>query len=209
MALKEVVQLAFSFVLAAASSYLATLLIVRLLKRRMSVPIPVSNARVRFSSGQAMYRSRFLEAASDRWSFAAPMSRDAYVPITLGTKLIVETYSERGKILFETTVIGRSREQGSIEVAVPTKFQVVDRRTGAKRWSGGEGEVCIGDFTADVIDRSQTGIAVRLRNPDLQPQDVNEEITVRFPGNEVRLGRVVEAFRAQGATMVRIAFQGS
>lgn len=108
-----------AFVLAIAFGAGVSTLVRRL--RRPSMPVPSPGAPLRIRADAAVYRSRFLEVGMDGWVFAAPLQRDAYVPLRVGEDLVVEAEEAEGRLVFRATLVDRCGDSGRMVMSRPVQ----------------------------------------------------------------------------------------
>lgn len=96
--------------------------------RRPPMPMPTPGAPLRIRADEAVYRSRFLEAATDGWVFAAPLQRDAYVPLRVGEDLVVEAEEPEGRLIFRAKLVERCSTTGRMVMSRPMHVFRADAR---------------------------------------------------------------------------------
>ena len=87
--------------------------------RHSTVIVPDRGASLRIRASSAVYRSRFLEAGPHGWDFAAPLQRDAYVPLRVGEDVVIEVEETEGRLIFRSKIIARCGETGRMTIARP------------------------------------------------------------------------------------------
>jgi len=100
---------------------------VRRVRHRAPLAPPRGSA-LRIRAERAVYRTRFLGEVVTGWEFAAPLQRDAYVPLRVGERLVVEAETRHGRMLFRSEVLSRDPETGSMILARPEKSYVLPAR---------------------------------------------------------------------------------
>lgn len=117
------------------------------------------------SSPGGSYRSRFLMATSEGWVVAAPLQRDAFVPLRVGESMVVQAPAPGGVWTFRTEVLDRQMEGHLIVLSAPAKPHLVDRR-GDKRDQRVRGEeVMLNGVPSELLDISSHGAAVLSAAP--------------------------------------------
>lgn len=96
--------------------------------RRPPMPIPSPGASLRIRADAAVYRSRFLEVATEGWVFAAPLQRDAYVPLRIGEDLVVESEEPDGRLIFRAKLVERCAASGKMVMSAPAHVFRADPR---------------------------------------------------------------------------------
>ena len=96
--------------------------------RRPPMPIPPQGASLRVRASAAVYRSRFLEVTDEGWVFAAPLQRDAYVPLRVGEDVVVEAEEADGRLIFRSEIIHRCAQSGRFTIARPANVFRTDPR---------------------------------------------------------------------------------
>jgi hypothetical protein len=87
--------------------------------RRPPMPIPSPGSPLRIRADEAVYRSRFLEAGTEGWIFAAPLQRDVYVPLRVGEDLVVEAEEPEGRLIFRAKLVERCGNTGRMVMSRP------------------------------------------------------------------------------------------
>lgn len=147
------------FFIAASVGYIITVLMDS--KRR--VPVPAVGTVFRFRAPQAMYRTRFLGVRNGLWAFSAPLSRNTYVPLHPGERLIAEGCFPNGVLLFRTEVAGRSLEDHSFEVKPPADGRLKERREDERVLLPFDRPVFVERVESKALDLSPCGIRVDTR----------------------------------------------
>ena len=160
---------------------------------------PLPNAKVRLKTNDALYRCRLIAVESEGWRFAAPLQRDAFVPIPVGTSLTCEVIARGGVLLFHSKVI--SREDGTILVETPQKPLLSNRREGIRRVDIPM-EMMIGGKTGDVIDVSKGGAKVRLKGY----QKEGDLVSIRMPDGKDINAEVIDAIPDSQGSVIRLRF---
>ncbi|MGV3615870.1 MAG: flagellar brake protein [Fimbriimonas sp.] len=114
-----------AFIVALAFGAAISTLVRRL--RAPAMPVPSAGASLRIRADAAVYRSRFLEATAEGWVFAAPLQRDAYVPLRVGEDLVVEAEEEDGRLIFRSQLVQRCAETGRMVMSRPKNVFRADR----------------------------------------------------------------------------------
>jgi hypothetical protein len=97
------------------------------------MPVPPVGASLRIRADAAVYRSRFVEASAEGWVFAAPLQRDAYVPLRVGEDLVVEAEGEAERLLFRSTLVHRDGVSGRMVMERPLHvFRAEPRKASAE-----------------------------------------------------------------------------
>lgn len=131
--MNEILQLVGLLALAFAASVGVSYVWVTLRRRSRVVLAPPVNATVRFKTGGAMYRSRFLGVSEDGWLLSPPLQRDHYVPIREGDEIRGELVTPSGVQLFRTTVLRREMSPPRLVFQVPDTMELRERRDTPRR----------------------------------------------------------------------------
>lgn len=115
---------------------------------------------VRVKSGSHLYRSRFVEANGNGWVFSAPLSRDRFIPLTIGERIVVETSRPEGLLVFETEVLSRAMHPHTFTVRMPELLRPVNRRREARISGDAWPEVWLGPTPGQLLDVSGSGARV-------------------------------------------------
>lgn len=162
---------------------------------------PVENARIRFKTSAAAYRSRLVEWNSSEWVIAAPLQRNAYVPISVGEELSCEVVAKGGVLLFKTHVIARCGTKGTLTLAAPDQPRLKNRRENERRFDVVDHLEVSGTRSA-VIDLSEGGAKVRIQGIERQ----GRVLSVKLPDGEIREGTVLESERDGSESVIRLSF---
>ncbi len=84
---------------------------------------------IRLSSPSGSFRSRFLQATKEGWMIAAPVQRDAFVPLRIGEGLVVQAPGAGGVWTFRTKVLDRQLEGHLLVLSRPEHPHLIDRRS--------------------------------------------------------------------------------
>jgi len=115
---------------------------------------------VRVKSGNHLYRSRFVEADGIGWVFSAPLSRDRFIPLTIGERIVVETSRPEGLLVFETEVLSRAMHPHTFTVRAPDCLRAENRRREARIAGDAWPEVWLGPTPGRLLDVSGSGARV-------------------------------------------------
>jgi c-di-GMP-binding flagellar brake protein YcgR len=162
---------------------------------------PVENARVRFKTGSAVYRSRLISHDDKQWIFAAPMQRDSYIPVPVGEDCVCEVVARGGVLIFTSKVVARQSQEGRIVIEAPVNAKLKNRRDDTRRIDLPM-TVQVGSHDGEVIDVSTTGAKVKLNGFQKEGQTVR----VDLPDGESRAGTVIESTHDSVGSTVRISF---
>lgn len=162
---------------------------------------PVENARVRFKTSQAVYRSRLISFDDKQWVFAAPMQRDSYIPVPVGEECVCEVVARGGVLIFSSKVIARQSQEGRIVIEAPTNPKLKNRREGARRIDIPM-KLLVGNHGGEVLDVSSNGAKVKLSGFQKEGQTVR----VDLPDGESRAATVIESTHDSIGSTVRISF---
>lgn len=201
----EIVQLSLLFLAAFAVAAGLTAIVSAVGRHRTAGLVPPENAGLRIRASSGMYRSRFLGAGPSGWTFAAPIQRDAYVPIRVGEQLTIEASSANGMLLFQTEVIERDADTHQVTVAPPHRVSRIERRQ-ARRFPEYKGVSALLDGRAATLcDLSEYG--ARLET-DAEVR-AGERVELRLDGaREPIVGWVLEATpQGRGRLIARIRFE--
>lgn len=163
--------------------------------------IPVENARVRFKTGSAVYRSRLISYDDKQWVFAAPMQRDSYIPVPVGEECVCEVVARGGVLLFTSKVIARQSQEGRIVIEAPVSTKLKNRRDDARRIDLPM-RLLVGNNGGEVLDVSSNGARVKLNGFQKEGQTVR----VDLPDGESRAGTVIESTHDSVGSTVRLSF---
>lgn len=162
---------------------------------------PVDNARVRFKTGSAVYRSRLISFGNEQWVFAAPMQRDSYIPVPVGEECVCEVVARGGVLIFTSKVIARQSKEGRIVIEAPVNPKLKNRRDDARRIDIPM-KLLVGNHGGEVLDVSTNGAKVKLSGFQKEGQTVR----VDLPDGETRAGTVIESTHDNVGSTVRISF---
>lgn len=162
---------------------------------------PLENAKVRFKTADAVYRSRLITHGPDGWVFAAPMQRDSYVPVPIGKECVCEVVARGGVLLFTSKVIARQSEEGRIVVEAPVNPKLKNRRDDPRRIDIPM-KMLVGNHGGEVIDVSTNGARVKLSGFQREGQTVR----VDLPDGEIRSATVIESKHDNLGSVVRLNF---
>ncbi|MEI7577161.1 MAG: flagellar brake protein [Armatimonadota bacterium] len=162
---------------------------------------PVDNARVRFKTSSAVYRSRLISHDDKQWVFAAPMQRDSYIPVPVGEECVCEVVARGGVLLFTSKVIARQSQEGRIVIEAPVNPKLRNRRDDARRIDIPM-TLLVGNHGGEVLDLSTNGAKVKLSGFQKEGQTVR----VDLPDGESRAGTVIESTHDSIGSTVRISF---
>ncbi|HWA82493.1 MAG TPA: flagellar brake protein [Fimbriimonadaceae bacterium] len=127
--------------------------------RKKLIPPVGSVLRIRASSGS--YRSTLMKLGGSVWTISAPLQRDAYVPLRVGEEVVIEAASERGALLFRSTIVARHTHPHSLTIRRPDKIHQIERRE-HKRWPHLAGEaVKLEGQNGRIIDLSEGGARIQ------------------------------------------------
>ncbi|HLO99232.1 MAG TPA: flagellar brake protein [Fimbriimonas sp.] len=161
---------------------------------------PEENAKVRFKTKEAMYRTRLLSSDAKTWVFAAPIQRNILVPISVGETLTCEVMVEGGVLLFTAKVIDRCNERGALIIAAPKNPVFVNRRSTEREVSPSM-DAQIAGISATVMDLSPGGAKVRIKKNEKS----GASVSVRL-GAANRNAKVMDAENEGGCTVLRLQF---
>lgn len=186
--------------------FLVGFLLAKLLGRKSALDArlrrtPLENARVRFKTRGAVYRSRLISHDDKQWVFAAPMQRDSFVPIPIGEECVCEVLARGGVLLFISKVIARQSQEGRIVIEAPVKPKLKNRRDGARRIDIPM-SLQVGNHGGEVLDVSANGAKVKLSGFQKEGQTVR----VDLPDGESRAANVIESTHDSVGSTVRISF---
>jgi hypothetical protein len=162
---------------------------------------PVENARVRFKTSSAVYRSRLISHDEETWVFAAPMQRDSFVPVPVGEECVCEVVAHGGVLVFTSKVIARQSQEGRIVIEAPVKPKLKNRRDDDRR-ADIPMRLLVGNIGGEVINVSPSGAKVKLEGFQREGQTVR----VDLPGGESRAATVIESTHDSVGSTVRLAF---
>ncbi len=131
-------------------------------QRRLGRPIKAlpEGCVVRVKSGNHLYRSRFVESNQEGWVFSAPLSRDRFIPLTIGERIVLETSRPDGLLVFETVVVSRAMHPHTLTVRSPKELRPVNRRREARILGDAWPEVWLGPTPGRLLDVSGSGARV-------------------------------------------------
>jgi hypothetical protein len=174
---------------------------------RLRGPVELEEgALLRLRAEGAVYRSRVLHAAKDGIVIAAPMQRDAHIPLREGSRLLVETPTPRGLLIFRSSIVSRNRRDHSITLCTPSSAFLANRRTCRRICPRDPVAVLIEDQPSRLIDVSEEGARLRYRDRVSR----GERLRIAMPGLSDQIyGWVLEASPEpyQGGTDVRVRFE--
>lgn len=172
----DFLQIVGFFALAAGVSFGLSLFFFKgLARRRRNVLAPGCAVRLRTPEG--VYRTRFAGPCRQGLVFAAPLQRDAYVPISVGASVTVEAPSEKGILLFRSRVAARSAETHELVLENPERVFQEDRREHAREGRREE-PICVEHAAAWLSDLSPNGL--RFRSD--RRFECGERVRVDLPG---------------------------
>ena len=186
--------------------FLVGFLLAKLLGRKSALDdrlrrTPLENARVRFKTSGAVYRSRLISHDDKQWVFAAPMQRDSFVPIPIGEECVCEVLARGGVLIFTSKVIARQSQEGRIVIEAPVKPKLKNRRDDARRMDIPM-KLQVGNHSGEVLDVSTNGAKVKLSGFQKEGQTVR----VDLPDGESRAATVIESTHDSIGSTVRISF---
>lgn len=200
--MQDFLKLVGSFTLVFALSYALTFMFTQFLKKRHPELVPAENDKIRFKTSEGMFRCRYVREDVEGWHFSAPMQRDHYVPLAVGTELTCEAITQHGVLIFESTVINRRLDPARIVVTAPAEIKIIERRDRQRVTDMAEMDITIDGQKGKLIDRSSGGIKVVLGGFLKE----GEAVEVNFPNGEFRHARVVATDRTRGETIARLAY---
>lgn len=161
---------------------------------------PEENAKVRFKTKEAMYRTRLLSLDAKTWVFAAPIQRNILVPISVGEPLTCEVMVSGGVLLFTTKVVGRCNDRGALIIEAPKNPVFVNRRATEREVSPNM-DAQIAGIAATVMDLSPGGAKVRIKKGEKSGANVSVRL-----GAANRNAKVVDSESESGCTVLRLQF---
>jgi len=162
---------------------------------------PLENARVRFKTPTNLYRSRLLEFNDTEWIFAAPLQRDSFVPIDLGTEVVCEVVARGGLLIFKSVVIARDADQGSLTIKAPESPKLSDRRDSIRRVDL-PFDIHIGGFKAELMDISTDGARIKINGF----QKEGKTLEVDLGNGEHRIATIIDSKLNEFGSILRVRF---
>ena len=200
--MQDFLKLIGSFTLLFALSYALAFMFTQLQKRRQPSLVPSENDKMKFKSSDGMFRCRFIREDAEGWQFSAPMQRDHYVPLSVGTVVVCEVVTSEGILHFESTVINRRLDPARIVIKKPENPSLVERRNRIRVTDMAEMDLSISGKKGKLLDRSSGGIRIALTGS----LDEGATVEVKFPNGEMKSARVVASERSLGETIARLAY---
>jgi hypothetical protein len=155
--MNEIITLCGYFTLVFACSVGAGWLLTTMRRSTKLVREPAPDSAVRLRGPEAMYRAYFVGGDRSVWRVTAPLSRDRFVPLRSGEKLVLEAPSSQGALLYKTVVVGRDPETHEILLKKADPVLPVERREDP-RLEGCRGrEVLLEQGPATLLDLSSCG----------------------------------------------------
>jgi len=171
-------QIVGFFALAAGVSFGLSLFVFGgLARRRSDVLAPGSAVRLRTPDG--VYRTRYAGSSRQGLVFAAPLQRDAYVPISVGATVTVEAPSDKGILLFRSRVAARSTETHELILEAPDRVFQEDRRE-HDRDRGSDASISVEHAAGWLCDQSPNGL--RFRSD--RRFESGERVRIDLPGRD-------------------------
>lgn len=162
---------------------------------------PLENAKVRFKTSTNLYRSRLLEATENEWVFAAPLQRDSYVPIPVGSEIVCEVVCRGGVLIFSSIITDRDAERGALMIKAPLNPKLMDRRDEIRRVDIPM-ELVVGKEKGEVMDLSSGGARIKIKGYERE----GKEIGVALPNGDQRIGTVVDTANSEMGSIIRLKF---
>jgi len=150
------------------------------LKLGNRVPFVPAETPIRLSAASGSYRSRVLECNPDGWVIAAPLQRDAYVPLRVGESVVVQAPAEKGLWMFRSEVRERRLDGHVFVLAKPERAYLKDRRSCRRDASVSGQQVLLNGSETELSDLSSGGARV-LTTAAVTPGD---RAVVRLAANE-------------------------
>jgi len=121
-----------------------------------SALLPLEGSILRVKCAHGVFRSRLIAIDAKGWRIAAPISRDNFVPLRPGEKLVVEAPVSGGALLTHTTVLERPGEGNELLLARPSRATKLERRETERR-TDLRGTCTVERLSATLLDISSYG----------------------------------------------------
>lgn len=162
---------------------------------------PLENAKVRFKTATNLYRTRLLEYGETEWVFAAPLQRDSYVPIPIGSEIVCEVVARGGVLIFSSVVTDRDADRGALMIKAPVSPKLMDRRDEIRRVDIPM-QLVIGESTAEVMDLSSGGARIKIKGYEREGKVIN----ISLPDGDERRGTVIDTHNSETGSVIRLKF---
>lgn len=161
---------------------------------------PFENAKVRFKTKEAMYRTRLIEFDNKTWTFAAPLQRNVSVPIAVGEMLTCEVMTYGGVLMFTAPVIERCNQRGALIIAAPKTPVFCNRRSEERE--DVDQRVAVEGQIATLMNLSPGGAKVQIRGRN----KLSDKVLVNMEEGRKVGATVVDSEDAGGCTILRLQF---
>lgn len=166
----EILQMVGLLAAVFAVSMVASWVLARKNRNRVTF-VPLSeNARVRMVGPGGTYRCYYLRRTKKGLFFSAPLQRDEYVPVRVGESLMVQAPIADSLVTFRSSVVSRDGESHEFCIAHPVRMRQVDRRSEARDKSVQGSIVRLNGDSASLVDLSAGGARI-VSNSDVLPGD--------------------------------------
>jgi c-di-GMP-binding flagellar brake protein YcgR len=147
-------------------------------RRRVDIPL---FAPLRFRASGGVFRTRLVYADKNEWRLAAPLHRDAYVPLRVGEKLIVEHASAKGIVRFRSEITGRDAGEHTLAICPPSQPMLIERRQSKRLKLVPYAAVEIEGVPGRLVDVSEGGAKVELESGRLSR---GERVQILLPDKD-------------------------
>jgi hypothetical protein len=169
-------------------------------KIAVSKPLFIPEAPVRLRSESNLYRTRFIRQEGDEMVFAAPISRESYVPIRVGEEVTIELLSEKGITLVRSTVVRRDDKTHEFAVGKPEMSSLIERREARRVAYEKDLRIQADSADAHLIDVSNRGAKFRTWKEFAK----GERISIQLPWKKDLVGAwIIESAAAPKGTSGR------
>lgn len=139
---------------------------------------------IRLRTQKGLYRTRVVSWNGRCLVFAAPLSRDTYIPLSIGESITIEAATESGIAVLEGILQSRDAERAEFTATELQETAYFDRRQSHRVSYGAGVSISVDHAKADLIDVSERGIRFRT-SADFEK---GERVAIRLPWEDQAAG---------------------